>query len=106
MTDRIVVLQNDDPLSFVADACAALGDAVNAPHTWRSNDPELVAVYAAMVRAYACLVRPPDEDDVRRRIIDHVIERLNQAERGDIVTPVSDIADRLHGLLDSEPALH
>ncbi len=106
MTERIVVLRNHDPLSFVADACSALAEAVNEPHVWRLVDAELIATYAGMVRAYAGLVRPKVQSEVTGRIIDHVIERLGEAERGEIVTPVIDIVDRLHGLLVNEPALH
>ncbi len=29
MGDHVVVLRSDDPLAFVADACAALADLVN-----------------------------------------------------------------------------
>ena len=106
MPDRVVVLRSHDPLSFVADTCAALADAVNEPHVWSPSHGELVAAYAGLVRAYARLVRPSVQDEVRGRIIDHVLERLAQAERGEILTPVADIVDRLHGLLASEPALH
>jgi hypothetical protein len=106
MADRIVVLRSDDALSFVADTCAALADAVNEPHVWSPAHDELVAAYAATVRAYASLVRASVHDEVRGRIIDHVLGRLGQAERGEILTPMADIADRLHGMLASEPALH
>jgi hypothetical protein len=106
MADRVVVLRRHDPLSFVADSCAALADAVNEPHAWSPSHVELVAAYAAVVRAYASLLRPSVQDEVRGRILDHVLQRLGQAERGEILTPVADIVDRLHGLLASEPALH
>ena len=105
MPDRVVVLRNHDPVSFVADACAALADAVNEPHAWSSADDDVVAAYAAMVRAYAGLVRPSFRDDVQRRVVDHVLERLTQAARDEILTPTADIADRLHGVLAREPAL-
>jgi len=103
MTDRILVLRKGDPLSLVADACAALADAVNEPHSWSSAHDDLVAAYAAMVRAYAGLVRPTITEEVRRRVIDHVLDRLGQAERGEIVTSVVDIVNRLHGELVSQP---
>ncbi|MGO9559475.1 MAG: hypothetical protein ACLPYW_10350 [Acidimicrobiales bacterium] len=106
MADRIVVLRTQDPVSFVADACAALADAVSEPHGWCSSHGELAAAYAALVRAYVGLVRPSVGDEIQGRIIDHVLERLGQAERSEILTPVADIVDRLHGLLASEPALH
>ena len=106
MTDRIVVLRSHDPLSFVADACAALAGAVNEPHAWTVAHDELVATYAAMVRTFAGLLRPTVDGEVRLRIIDHLLERLGQAERGEIVTPVVEVADRLHGELVHQPALH
>jgi hypothetical protein len=106
MPDRIVVFRDHDPLSFVADACAALADAVNEPHVWTARDVELVASYAALVRAYASLVRPAVQEEIRGRIIDHVLERLGEAERGEIVTPAVDIVDRLHGELTHQPSLH
>jgi hypothetical protein len=81
MPERIVVLRNHDPWSFVADACSALADAVNEPHAWSIVHDELVAAYAAMVRAYAGLVRPTLQDEVTLRIFDHVLDRLGQAER-------------------------
>jgi hypothetical protein len=31
MVDRVVVLHADDGLSFIADACAVMADAVNDP---------------------------------------------------------------------------
>jgi hypothetical protein len=106
MPDRIVVFRDHDPLLFVADACAALADALNEPHVWTAGDDALVASYAALVRAYASLVRPTVQEEVRGRIVDHVLERLGQAERGEIVTPVVDIVDRLHGELTRQPSLH
>jgi hypothetical protein len=105
MTDRIVVLRNHDPLSFVANACSVLAEAVNEPRAWSPAHDELVAAYAAMVRAYASLVRPSVQNVVQGRIIDHVLERLGQAERGEIVTPVADIVARPHGVLVTEPVL-
>jgi hypothetical protein len=106
MPDRIVVLRDRDPFAFVADACAAVADAVNEPHAWSVAHDELVDAYAAMLRAHPSLVRHTLPDGVTGRIIDHVLERLGQAERGEIVTPVTDILDRLHGLLVNEPAVH
>jgi hypothetical protein len=106
MPDRIVVLRDRDPFAFFADACAALAGAVNELHAWSVAHDELVAAYAAMLRAYAGVVRPTLQDVVSGRIIDHVLERLEQAERGEISIPVTDILDRLHGVLVSEPARH
>jgi hypothetical protein len=67
MPDRVVVLRSHDPLSFVADTCAALADAVNEPHVWSPSHGELVAAYAGLVRAYAGLVRPSVQDEVDNR---------------------------------------
>src|SRR5205823_5222204 len=97
-SERIVVLRPSDALSFIADACAAVADAINEPHAWTESDPELVEVYAELVVAYARLVRPRMEG-VRAAVIDHLIDRAGQARRGEIVTPLVDIADRLHGEL-------
>jgi hypothetical protein len=106
MAERVVVLRTHDPVSFIADASAALANAVNEPHAWSTAHEELVAAYAALVRAYAGLVLSSVRDEVQVRIIDHVLMRLGQSERGEILTPVAEIVDRLHGLLASEPVLH
>ena len=109
MTDRIVVLRSDDPFSFVADACVSLAAAVNEPHAWTAGHAKLVATYAGVVRAYAALLRPAmacePHGEVRLRIVDHLLERLGQAERGERLVSVADVADRLHGELVNEPAL-
>ena len=105
MNNRVVVLHSEDPIAFVADCCDALADAVNEPHLRTSADDELTASYAALVRAYAALLRPANGGDVRTNVLDHLLDRLAQAERGEIAIPVVDIVDRLHGELASEPAL-
>ena len=106
MTDRIVVLKGSDPLSFLADACAALAASVNEPHAWSVTDEDTVRTYACLVRAYADALRPMfDGNDVQVRIVDHLLWRLGQAEQGEIVTSVLDIVDRLHAELVSAPAL-
>jgi hypothetical protein len=104
VTDRLLVLRSEAPLTFVADACAALADTVNEPHPCSDAHEERVAVYAAMVRAYADLLRPAVTDEVWLQIVDHLLGRLTQAEVGEIVTPVADIVDRLHGELVNVPA--
>ena len=103
MSDRLVVLRSDDPVGFVADACAAMAGAVNEPHRWSASDKAMAATYAALLRAYASLSIPPDEEDVRSRIVTHLLHRLDQAERGEIVTPLLDVADRLHAELARQP---
>jgi hypothetical protein len=108
MTDRVVVLRDDDGLSFVADACATLADSVNGIRAARRSDEDLVGVYAEMVRAYARLIRPrliAKGETVRLAILDHLLERLDQAQTGARAVPVVDIVDRLHGELEREHSL-
>jgi hypothetical protein len=105
VTDRIVVLRRADPFSFIADGCAALAQAVNEPHAWSTTDDDLVGAYAAMVRAYAALLRPAIGNEVQLRIVDHLLDRLGEAERGDFPVPIVDIVDRLHAELTPTPAL-
>ncbi len=102
MNERIVVLRPDEGISFVADACAALAEAVNGVRPTRSGDAELTNVYAEMVRAYARVVRPRLVDhgeDVRVAVIDHLLGRLDEAQAGVRAISVVDIIDRLHGEL-------
>lgn len=107
MADRIVVLRAHDAVSFVADGCAALAEAVNEIRLQRRGDKDLIRAYAAMVVAYSRVQR--DELSVRGEttrlaVIDHLVERLDQAEAGEINISVLDIVDRLHGELTREPA--
>lgn len=104
MTDRIVVLKADDPVSFVAEACAALADAVNEIRIQRRGDVVLVKAYAEMVVAYAQLLRPElsAQGDARLAIIDHLVMRLRQAQADEITMSVQEIVDRLHGELTRE----
>jgi hypothetical protein len=101
MSDRVVVLRTQDPVSFVADACGALAEVVNKIQAWGPSHDELVRVYAELVRALANLERPilarAESGEVRLNIVDHLIERLDQAQSGQINMAVADIADRLHG---------
>lgn len=99
VTDRIVVLRREDPHTFLADVCSALADAVNEPHAWTSADEPLLASYAAAVRAYAGLLRPSITNEAQGRIVDHLLERLGQAQRGEFTVPVADVVDRLHAEL-------
>jgi hypothetical protein len=106
--ERIVVLRSEDPLTFVADACAVLADAVNEVRVVRGADSDLVDVYAETVLAHCRLVRRQLADDpagqVRANIIDHLVERLRQTRAGEISMAVLDVVDRLHGELTREPA--
>jgi hypothetical protein len=101
--DRVVVLRPDDPVAFLADACAAAAGAVNELRVARSADGALVDVYAELVVAYARVERI-SFTGTRLAVIDHLVERIAQGRRGEIVTPRVDIIDRLHGELTSVTA--
>jgi hypothetical protein len=101
--DRVVVLRSEDPVAFLADACAAAADAANELRVASATDAAVVDVYAELVVAYARVERD-DYTGARLAIVDHLIERLGQARRGEIVTPLADIVDRLHGELTATPA--
>jgi hypothetical protein len=101
--DRVVVLRPDDPVAFLADACAAAAGAVNELRVAKVTDAALVDVYAELVVAYARVERN-STTGARLAIIDHLIERITQARRGEIVSPLVDIVDRLHGELASATA--
>jgi ethanolamine utilization protein EutA (predicted chaperonin) len=78
-------------LSFIADACAALADAVDEIRIQRRGDAVLVKAYAEMVVAYGQLLRPQlaaQGDVARLAIIDHLVMRLQQAQEGQITMPV------------------
>jgi hypothetical protein len=96
--DRVVVLRPHDPVAFLAEACAAAATAVNDLRVARATDAVLVDVYAELVVAYA-RVEHNNHTGARQAIIDHLIERVAQARRGEIAVPLVDIVDRLHGEL-------
>ena len=105
MADRVVVLRDRDGLSFVADGCAALADAANEIRLARAGDADLVRAYAELVVAYSRLMRDglaERGETVRLAIIDHLVERLRQAQAGEVAMSVLDLVDRLHGELSSE----
>lgn len=108
MSEHIVVLRTHDPVSFLADACAALAQAVNEVRAARPMDSELVDVYAEAVGAYARLMRGRMQDDstanTRVRRVEHLLVRLDEARAGIVRLPVLEIVDRLHGELASEGA--
>lgn len=107
MVDRVVVLHADHGLSFIADACAAMADAVNETRLVTAGHSELVEAYAEMVVAFARLVRPrllDDGETVRVAVMDHLLDRLTQARAGLIGLSVLDIVDRLHGELTQDYA--
>ena len=101
--DRIVVLRSDDPLAFLADACAAAGAAVSEPRPWRPSDVAMIDLYAELVVAYARRVRP-HLNGTRLAIVDHLVGRVAQARSGEITTSLVGIVDRLHGEVASERA--
>jgi CRP-like cAMP-binding protein len=103
--DRIVVLRDRDPRSFLADGCAALADAANQIRLARASEAEVVTVYAEMVVAYSRVLRDDlaeRGETVRLAVIDHLVERLRQAQRGEIRVSALDVVDRLHGELTRE----
>ncbi|HEY3239737.1 MAG TPA: hypothetical protein VGL92_09245 [Acidimicrobiia bacterium] len=61
-----------------------------------------------MAIAYSRLLRPQLSDDrhgsARIAVVDHLVERLRQAQNHEITTPILEIVDRLHGELTGEPA--
>lgn len=93
-----------DPHDAVA---AALADAVNEPHAWRTTDTELLTVYAEAVSALARLQRAQlagrTGTEVPLAIIDHLFERLRQTRAGEIEIPLADVVDRLHAEAIREP---
>ena len=101
--DRVVVLRTDDPLAFVAEACAAAAAAVSEPRSWRPSDVAMINLYAELVVAYARLARPHFRGP-GLAIVDHLVARVAQARIGEITTSLVDIVDRLHGELASERA--
>jgi hypothetical protein len=101
--DRVVVLRSDDPLAFLADACAAAAAAVSEPRSWRPSDMAMIDLYAELVVAYARLARPHFRG-TRLAIVDHLVGRVAQAQSGEITTSLVDIVDRLHGELATERA--
>jgi hypothetical protein len=98
--DRVVVLRPDDPVAFLGDACAAAADAVNALRVAKAADAAVVDVYAELVVAYARVERD-SFTGARLAIIDHLVERIAQARRGELVAPLVDVVDRLHAELTS-----
>ncbi len=107
MVDRVVVLHADDGPSFIADACAAMADAVNETRLVTAGHADLVEAYAEMVVAFARLVRPrllDDGETVRVAVMDHLLDRLTEARTGLIALPVLDVVDRLHGELTQDHA--
>ncbi|HVA06991.1 MAG TPA: hypothetical protein VNG12_09660 [Acidimicrobiales bacterium] len=107
MGDHIVVLRSDDPLDFIADACAALADLVNEMHLSRSSDLVMIKTYAELLVAFANLRRPylaaDSSASAQLAIIDHLVERLRQSQAGEFNVPMLDVADRLHAELARLP---
>lgn len=93
--DRLIVLRPEDPVSFLADACASAADAVNEIRAWRPSDSSLARVYAELVLAYA-RVEVCERTGVKLAIMKHLMERVDQALAGEVTPPLTDIVDRLH----------
>src|SRR3989442_14998006 len=106
MSERIVVLRDDDPLPFVEDACAAAADAVNEIRLAGPAKTDLDEVYAELVGALARLRRSViaagPSGQIRVKIVDHLLMRLHEASEGQVAIRIVDIADRLHGELTSD----
>lgn len=71
----------DDAISFVADACAALADAVNEIRVSTFGEHDLEATYAETVVAYSRLVPStlsPDQERVLRAV---TVRRLGIGDR-------------------------
>jgi hypothetical protein len=107
MSDQVLILRRDNPLDFVANACAALADLVNELRVSRIVDQLTIETYAEMLRAYSNLLRPALVGDpgcaVQVKVVNHLVERLVQARAGDISIPLLEIADRLHAELVRQP---
>ena len=101
--DRVVVLRRGDPVGFVADACAALAESVNGMRPASPLDARLIEAYAELVVAYSRLTLAELGDDAGDRarvaVLEHLTERLRQAQRGELNMRVIDVVDRLHGEL-------
>jgi hypothetical protein len=108
MGDQVVVLRSDDPLGFIADACAAVADLVNETRLWQSSDQIAIETYAELLVAFANLMRPVLIDGAssgtQLAVIHHLVECLRQARAGEVYIPVLDVADRLHAELTRQPA--
>jgi hypothetical protein len=94
-------------LSFIADACAVMADALTEPRLVTAGHADLVEVYAALVTAFVRLVRPQllhDGEIVRVAVMDHLLHRLTEARTGLIALSVLDVVDRLHGELTQDHA--
>ncbi|WP_063043738.1 hypothetical protein [Nocardia pseudovaccinii] len=96
-----ILLQPQDPVGFVADACAALADQVNRIRALPPQDSidQLAQTYAELVIAYSHLIAPTITNRARTNIISHLIDRIREAQTGDITTPLLDAVDRLHAEL-------
>jgi len=107
MSDQVLILRRENPLDFVANACAALADSVNELRISRVGDHLLIEAYAEMLCAYCNLLHPTLVGDpsctTQVKVIDHLVERLGQARAGEISIPLLDVADRLHAELVRQP---
>jgi hypothetical protein len=104
-TDRIVVLHQETPAAFLADACRAAAEAVNSVHVAGPGQQALVDVYAELVGAYTRFQMGRTEVELSEtdgNIMAHLLERTRQARAGEIEVPLADIADQLHARVDQQ----
>ena len=101
--DRIVVLDSERAMEFLARASLALADAANDVRVARSSDDELVEVYAEVLGAQARILlrqfRDVPEHEVWCKRIQHLLMRAEETHDGESGHRLVDIADQLHGLL-------
>jgi hypothetical protein len=103
-TDTIVVLHEDYAGAFLADACRALAESVNAIGVAGSAREEAVEVYAELVGAFARFKlgrRDAGISQVDRDIVAHLLERIREARAGETAIPLADIADQLHARVEA-----
>ena len=101
-TDRIVVLRPDAPASFLADACHALAETVNAIGGREPGAEQAVEFYSERVGAYARFKlgrRNVEIEEADRNFIAHLLERIRQAR----AIPLADIVDQLHARVEQLP---
>jgi hypothetical protein len=80
----------------------------NETPPWKADDSAAIGVYAELVVALANLKRPDlvadGSSSTQLAINDHLVHRIRQAQRGELVPPLLDIVDRLHAELLREPS--
>jgi hypothetical protein len=103
-TDSMVVLHQGAAGAFLADACRALADSVNAIGVAGPAREEAVEVYAELVGAFARFKlgrRDAGISQVDRDIVAHLLERIREARAGETAIPLADIVDQLHARVEA-----